>query len=345
MRIRYNASAGQYRFRYYDSDSGKEVQLYKLNSPLESSGLSYGTLAVAKRSSDSNFTNLLTNPNSLSVTYSSSDTDVATINSTTGEVTIVGAGSTTITAASAETAVYKEGVATYVLTVTAWSAVTFGTPSNGSITVKKGLTTLTSGDLVQAGETITVTTTPDDGYELSTLVYNDGSNQDIKSTKSFTMPSTAVSIMATFTASGGGGGGSSYTITFSTGVVDGDGSTANTSTACSSIVSAGSSYLSGNLVTATKVYYGGDYGLKLGTSSAAGVVKMNLASSVTPTSIVVRAKLYRSDKAATISLNGEDAQSLTGSFANYTFNITSSTSYLQLNASKYLWVESITVNY
>ena len=147
---------------------------------------------------------------------------------------------------------------------------------------------------------------------------------------------------ATFTPTQSGGSGS-YTITFSTG--NGDGTAASTSTACSSIVSAGSAYLSGNLATATKVYYSGTSGLKLGTSSASGEIKMNLAAAVTPTSIVVRAKRYSSSKTATISLNGETAQSVTSDFDDYTFNITSSTSYLQLNASKYLWVESITVNY
>ena len=43
-------------------------------------------------------------------------------------------------------------------------------------------------------------------------------------------------------------GTSNYTITFGTG--SGDGTSASTSTACSTIVSAGSGYLSGNLVTA-----------------------------------------------------------------------------------------------
>lgn len=83
-------------------------------------------------------------------------------------------------------------------------AVTFGTPSNGTIVVKHGETTLTSGDEIAAGETITITTTPSSGYVLSTLVYNDGSDHDIKSAKSFTMPSSAVSITATFEESQGG---------------------------------------------------------------------------------------------------------------------------------------------
>ncbi len=82
--------------------------------------------------------------------------------------------------------------------------VQFETPSNGTIVVKHGETTLTSGATVAVGETITITTTPSSGYVLSTLVYNDGSDHDIKATKSFTMPDHAVSITASFTESIGG---------------------------------------------------------------------------------------------------------------------------------------------
>jgi len=135
----------------------------------------------------------------------------------------------------------------------------------------------------------------------------------------------------------------SYTITFSIG--SGDGTTASTSTACSTIVSDGNTYLSGNLVTATKVYYGGSDGLKMGTSSAVGAIKMNLASNVTPTSIVVNAKLYNSSKAATLKVNGSTAQNISSSFSDLTFNITSEISYIQLETSKYCWIKSITVNY
>ena len=235
----------------------------------------------------------------------------------------------------------KDGLTTGVVSKTYTKvsayAVTFATPSHGTITVKHGETVLSSGDTVPEGETITVVTTPASGYELATLVYNDGEDHDIKTTKTFTMPAHAVNITATFQEK------TSYTITFKTG--NGDGSSASTSTACSTIVSDGSSYLSGNLVTATNVYYNGGSGLKLGTSSGAGVLKMNLAANVTPTSVVVRAKRYNSTKAATIAVNGKTAQSVTADFANYTFNITEKITYLQLNSSKYLWVESVTVNY
>ena len=65
----------------------------------------------------------VTNPierteNGGSVTYTSSNKDVATVNATTGEVTIVGAGETIITATAAETGDYKEASASYKLTVT-----------------------------------------------------------------------------------------------------------------------------------------------------------------------------------------------------------------------------------
>lgn len=82
-------------------------------------------------------------------------------------------------------------------------AVTFNTPSNGSITVKCGETTLSSGNLVLEGETVNITASPADGYSLSTLVYNDGTDHDITSTKYFTMPAHAVSITATFEVSTG----------------------------------------------------------------------------------------------------------------------------------------------
>ena len=93
------------------------------------------------------------------------------------------------------------------VTVTATFAklytVTWSTPSNGAITVKNGDTTLSSGNTVPEGATVTITTTPDGGYALSALKYNDGSDHDIKAVKSFTMPAHDVSITATFaTASG-----------------------------------------------------------------------------------------------------------------------------------------------
>ena len=135
----------------------------------------------------------------------------------------------------------------------------------------------------------------------------------------------------------------SYTITFATG--SGDGTNGSTSTPCSTVVSDGASYLDGNLATAIRVYYAGGSGLKLGASSSAGEIKMNLAANVKATTIVVNAKLYNSSKTATIAANGKTAQSMTGSFADYTFTINDEISYIQLNSSKYCWIKSVTVNF
>ena len=79
-------------------------------------GLAYATDAVEKLTTDAAFTNTLTNGYSLSVSYSSSDEDVAIVDED-GEVTIKGAGSTTITATFAGDEDYEAGSASYTLTV------------------------------------------------------------------------------------------------------------------------------------------------------------------------------------------------------------------------------------
>ena len=80
-------------------------------------GLAYAVTEVEKLTTDAAFTNTLTNGNSLAVSYSSSATGVATVNSSTGEVTIKGAGETTITASFAGDEDYEAGNASYTLTV------------------------------------------------------------------------------------------------------------------------------------------------------------------------------------------------------------------------------------
>lgn len=64
----------------------------------------------------------LTNDESLTVSYTSSNTDVATVNASTGVVTIRAVGETNITATYAETASYKGNTATYKLVVTSKAA-------------------------------------------------------------------------------------------------------------------------------------------------------------------------------------------------------------------------------
>ena len=63
-------------------------------------------------------TTALYNPNSLTVSYSSTDESVATINSSTGAITLIGGGTTDISATFAGNETYKPATKTYTLTVT-----------------------------------------------------------------------------------------------------------------------------------------------------------------------------------------------------------------------------------
>ena len=80
-------------------------------------GLSWGTSArTVTIGGNDNVFPTLSNENNLPVTYSSSETGVATI-AADGTITLVAAGSTVITAESAETAEFEAGKAQYTLTV------------------------------------------------------------------------------------------------------------------------------------------------------------------------------------------------------------------------------------
>ena len=92
--------------------------------------------------------------------YLSSDTDVATIGTTTGAITIVGAGETTITALAASTTNYRAASATCTLTVSAheWGSASWEWDGTASATV-----TVTCGvDGCEVG-TASATVTADDG--------------------------------------------------------------------------------------------------------------------------------------------------------------------------------------
>ena len=102
------------------------------------SDLAYVETEVAKYDNDDNFTNPLTLTSGQTVTYAGDDDDVATVNSSTGEVTIVGVGTVHISASIGEEdkggTLYCADVVSYTLTVTA-APVPTGTfkPFTGSI--------------------------------------------------------------------------------------------------------------------------------------------------------------------------------------------------------------------
>ena len=86
----------------------------------QAGSISYATTTVSKTTADAAFTNALTKTGDGTVSYASSKETVATVNATTGEVTIKGVGETTITAtvADSDTYTYETKTANYTLTVT-----------------------------------------------------------------------------------------------------------------------------------------------------------------------------------------------------------------------------------
>lgn len=83
----------------------------------EEAGLSYSAEEYTATIDGQNEFPTLSNPNELAVSYESTNEDVATIDES-GNVTIVAAGTTTISATSEETDTYLAGTASYTLTVT-----------------------------------------------------------------------------------------------------------------------------------------------------------------------------------------------------------------------------------
>ena len=89
--------------------------------------LSYDANKLYKLITDGSFTNTLTNNSDGTVSYASSNESCATVHATTGEVTIVAMGSTTITATVSETENFKSANTVYTLIVKPanWKIETF----------------------------------------------------------------------------------------------------------------------------------------------------------------------------------------------------------------------------
>ncbi len=97
-----------------------KIEYYYDNSPVgddrDPAGLSYSTDVFSATIGETNTFPTLNNPNTLTVTYESSDESIATINSN-GAITLLAAGETVISASFAGNDSYKEGSASYTLTV------------------------------------------------------------------------------------------------------------------------------------------------------------------------------------------------------------------------------------
>lgn len=92
------------------------TDITKQNTGKQDAGLAWSASAYTATIGATNTFPTLTNPHSLAVTYSSSNTDVATI-AANGTITLKAAGTTVIKATSAENDTYKAGEAIYTLTV------------------------------------------------------------------------------------------------------------------------------------------------------------------------------------------------------------------------------------
>lgn len=104
----------------YTTSSNFRLDKIKINlssDTREEAGLSYSAEEYTATIDGQNEFPTLSNPNELAVSYESTNEDVATIDES-GIVTLVAAGTTTISATSEETDTYLAGTASYTLTVT-----------------------------------------------------------------------------------------------------------------------------------------------------------------------------------------------------------------------------------
>ena len=151
--------------------------------------ISFASASKAWGTLDGNFILEVTNTGDGAVSYSSADPAIATINPTTGEVTPLAAGTTTITAtvSNSDNSVYESHTAQYTLTVGTgyhyleWNTTTkvfdvkytTGTPLEGTV----ANTAITNGTYIIKGNvTITGDVTLSDDVEL---ILSDGSKLNI----------------------------------------------------------------------------------------------------------------------------------------------------------------------
>ncbi len=115
-----NVPAGDHVIARGSGESGIFYVKVDVNDSRTATSLSFATTSGSKDINDgTSFTlpTLTKNPSTISVTYSSSNTNVATVDASTGAVTLKKKGKTTITASFAGDESYKPSTATFTLTV------------------------------------------------------------------------------------------------------------------------------------------------------------------------------------------------------------------------------------
>ena len=181
------------------------------------------------------------------VTYSSSNTSVATVDDS-GVVTLVSAGATTITASAPATDQYEAGEATYTLTVNAAQTVVSksATITFGSNNVKISSASATGKDTQQNNWTITTTGTT--SFTSNSAYYQVGSSKAPASTITFTTTLPLNASVSKISAKFGGFSGTAGTVTMKVGDTSIGSGKLNATT---DVVVNSTSTASGNVVTVT----------------------------------------------------------------------------------------------
>ena len=154
---------------------------------LTNPGLSFGETSCNALTNVSFVAPTLTNPHSLTVSYSSTNTGVATVNASTGAISIVSAGSTTIKAAFAGDATYRAATPSYELVVAAPS-IAASAPANGSY--KNGSTSFTvtancTWEAVKGNDDDDIIESISTSGDVVTVTFNDNSDEVEKSASVF----------------------------------------------------------------------------------------------------------------------------------------------------------------
>ncbi len=147
------------------------------------------------------------------VTYSSSNTAIATVDASSGEVTLLTAGTTTITATAAETATYYGASASYILSVSAgasasyyvkvtsaptdWTGTYLIVYETDKVAFNGSLTTLDAGNNIQSvtivNDKIEATTTMDNISFTISVDSGDNTKWNIKSASDYYIGRTSTS--------------------------------------------------------------------------------------------------------------------------------------------------------
>ena len=173
--LQYNTSSKWFAC-YAASSNQKDVTLYKL----EESGKSDPNLAftgitgdVTKQLSEGSYSSVATTASDATITYSSSDQEVATIDQS-GLVTLVAGGTTVIKAEVAETATYDASSVEYTLTVVDPALIkTFAKVTSGAVTDGKYIIVYQNGNDATSVMAMNSTNTKD-YFEYSEINLTDG---------------------------------------------------------------------------------------------------------------------------------------------------------------------------